>query len=605
MNIKNFFICRSKRNAHRGFTLVEALIGAALFLVISVSIYGAFTGVLTVVSASRAKLIAMSLANERFELIRNLPFSDVGISGSIPSGDILRAESFVRSGFTFQATTTIRNIDDPFDGTIGGTPNDLSPADSRLVEIELGCSSCKNFTPVFVNTRVGPKALETSSTNGALFVKVFDANGQPVHDATVRVVNNLPTVPIVIEDSTNTSGVLQIIDAPPGTNAYQITVTKSGHTTDQTYTPGAVGNPNPSKPHATVAIQQVTQVSFVIDKVSTMNFTSLDQACVPVGAIDFDLTGSKLIGTSPNVLKYSQSLVTNSSGITNLTGMEWDTYPITLTDSVYDLVGMNPIFPVSLAQDSQAQVKIIVAPKNPSTLLVDVKDTATGLPIANANVRLEKAGYDNTLITERGFFTQTDWSGGGGQSTSTDPTKYFSSNNLQAGNPVGILNLSGSFGVYDASGELVSSTFDTGSPSDFQQLTWLPADQPVAAGAGSVRMQIASNNDTTTWNFVGPDGTASTFYTSPISDISSVNDGGRYLRYKLLLGTASTTFSPTISDVSFTFSSACVPPGQVAFTGLDPGAYTLTVSRATYSPQSVNVTIASSWMQQGILLLPE
>ncbi len=589
----------------RGFTLVEMLVGAALFLVLATGIYGAFRSVLTVTSASRAKIVAMDLANERFELIRNLPYEDVGISGSIPNGLLSHVETFVRSGFTFQATTTIRNIDDPFDGTIGGSPNDLSPADSRLVEIEIGCATCRNFAPVFVNSRVGPKNLETSSTNGALFIRVFDANGQPVPDADVRIVNSAAVPAILIEDTTNINGMLQIVDAPPGVNQYQITVSKSGYTTDRTYAPGASGNPNPTKPHATVVIQQVTQISFVIDRVSTMNFSSTNVSCTPIGGIDFNLTGTKLIGTGPDVYKYSQDKITNGSGELSVGNMEWDTYPITLIDGSYDLIGTNPLLPVSLPQNTTQDIDFIVAAKNPRTLLVAVKDSATGLPLENASVQLQKSGYDTTLVTERGFVSQTDWAGGGGQGTSTNPTQYLSSSGIAVNNPSGEIKLNGSFGFYDTSGNLVSSTFDVGSPSNFHQLLWLPGDQPADVGVESVKMQIASNNDTTTWDFVGPDGTSGSYYTSPISDISTVHNGDQFLRYKMYLSTASTTLTPNISDVSMTFSSLCVPPGQVAFSGLSSGTYTLTISLSGYQTYSASVSISAPWQLESISLLPQ
>ncbi len=587
----------------RGLTLVEVLVGVAIFLIISTGIYRSFTTVLSVISLSRAKIIAMDLANERFELIRNLPYQDVGIIGGLPAGDLLHAETFVRAGFSFQATTTIRNVDDPYDGTIGGTPNDLSPADYKLVEIEIGCATCKNFPPVFVNTHVAPKGLETSSTNGALFVRVFDANGQPVPDADIHVVKTTSPA-LTIDDSTNVSGMLQIVDAPPGVNAYQITVSKSGYTSDQTRTPGAVGNPNPTKPHATVAVQQVTQISFVIDRISTMNVSSMDLFCAPIAGVDFNLQGTKLIGTGPNVLKYNQNLVTNSSGLKTVSNMEWDSYPITLIDSDYYLVGTNPLLPISLAQNSTADVKLVVEPKNPSTLLVIMKDMSTGLPLSDATVRLTKTGFDQTLITERGFKTQTDWSNGGGQSTSTDPKAYFSSNNINVSNPVGEVKLTGAFGSYNASGNLVSSTFDASSTSIFRQLSWLPASQPAAAGTDSVKMQIATNNDATTWNFLGPDGSAGTYYTSPISNISSAHDNTRFLRYKLFLSTASSTFTPNISDISVTYSSECIPPGQIAFTGLSSGTYTMDVSHIGYTSQSISISVGSTWQQQEIFLVP-
>ena len=605
--MKIFFITKKRNHgfALGGFGLVEMIVGAAVFLIVAMSTYEAFTTTFKLISASRSKIVAMDLANEQFEIVRNLPYSDVGIAFGIPPGKLEHVQNLTRSGYNFIATTTVRNIDDPFDGTIGGNPNDLSPADNKLVEIEIGCPTCKNFQSVFVNTRVAPKNLETASTNGALFVNVLDANGQPVSGAAVHIVNSQAVpLPIVIDDSTNINGMLQVVDAPPGVNAYEITVTKAGYTTDKTYTPGAVGNPNPSKPHATVVLQQVTQLSFVIDRVSSMEVSSVSQTCAEIPSVVFSLTGTRLIGTNPDVLKYDQNHTTNDSGLETISNLEWDTYELIGKDGTYDLIGTNPIFPVNLIPNNIQGVQLVMAPKDPSSLLVVVKDTASQLPLASSTVRLEKGSYDKTLITDRGFLKQTDWSGGGGQSTSTNPTQYFSSSNIDVNNPAGEIKLNGSFGVYDESGSLISSTFDAGSPSNFYELSWLPKDQPPASGLESIKLQVATNNDTTTWNFVGPDGTAGSYYTSADSNIGDGHKGDQFFRYKVFLHTDDTGFTPNVSDISFTFTSACVPPGQVAFTGLDSGTYDITVSRDGYVMYVGQADVSLSWQQVEVSLSP-
>lgn len=587
-----------------GFALVELLVGVGVFMIIAVGIYGAFSTTLKLISTSRSKVVAMDLANEQFEIVRNLPYASVGIVSGIPSGSIPHVQNLTRSGFLFIATTTVRNIDDPFDGTLGGNPNDLSPADNKLVEIEIGCPACKNFVPVFVNTRVAPKNLETASTNGALFINVLDASGQPVPDAAVHVVNNSQVPAVVIDDSTNINGVLQIVDAPPGVNVYEITVTKAGYTTDKTYTPGAVGNPNPLKPHATVAVQQVTQISFIIDRLSSLDVSSVTQTCAAIPSVDFSLEGTRLIGSSPDVLKYDQDHVTNGSGLKSISNLEWDSYSLLVSDSGYDLIGTNPIFPLNLLPNTDQDTELIVAPKDPRGLLVIVKDSATQLPLSTADVNLENNPYNETLVTGRGFLNQTDWSGGGGQGTSTDATRYYSSTNIDSGSPVGEIKLSGSFGVFDSSGTLTSSTYDTGSASNFHQLVWQPLDQPPAAGADSVRFQIATNNDTETWNYIGPNGTAGDYYTSANTNINSIHNGDRYLRYRVYLNTNDTSVSPNISDISFTFTSSCIPPGQVFFSGLSSGVYDVTVTRSGYSPYTGQINVSSNWQQLEVSLSP-
>lgn len=585
--------------------MVELLIGVTVFTMIAVAVYGAYTSIFNTVYISRSRLEAVDLSNELLEIVRNMPYADVGISGGIPNGNLLHDQTLVRGGSTFQVTTTVRNVDDPFDGTLGGSPNDLSPADFKLVEIEINCSLCQRFTPIVVTTRVAPKNLETASTNGALFVRVFDANGNPIQDANVHIENNLIAPPIIIDDVTNVNGMLQIVDAPPGVNAYDITVTKSGYSTDRTYSP-TVANPNPSKPLATVALQQVTQLSFVIDQVSTLSVNSVTQTCTPVGSIDFNLKGAKVIGTAPDVLKYNSNKVTGGAGTLSINDLEWDTYSFTLTDASYDLIGVNPTSPITLLPNSTQNLQLIVVPKNPSTVLVMVKDSVTNLPLSDVDVTISKSGFTSvTGATGQGYITQTDWSGGSGQSTTTDFTMYYSSDgNVEVNGPAGDVVLRSVFGEYVYSGILESSTFDTGSVSNFQKILWSPVDQPVDAGNPNVRFQVATNNDGGVWNFRGPDNTSGSYYTTSNQNINTANNGNQYFRYKVFLDTVSTSSTPNISDVSFTYTSQCTPPGQVYFNALPLGTYNLHLTKSGYVDQDVSIDVLSDWQSVEVVMIP-
>lgn len=589
----------------KGFSLVELLVGVAVFTVIGVSIYGSYKSIFDAVYTSRARLLAVDLANEQLEIVRNLPYSDVGIQSGLPEGNLPHTQTLIRGGASFLVTITVRNIDDPFDGTLGGAPNDLSPADFKIVEVNIDCASCRNFQQVVVTSRVAPKNLETASTNGALFIKAFDANGNPVSDANVHVTNTVASPSITIDDVTNVSGMLQIVDAPPGTNAYNISVTKSGYSTEQTVVTSG-GNPHPMKPPATVALQQVTQISFVIDRLSSMNVSSVTQNCSVAPSVSFNLKGEKLIGQNPSVYKYNNSFTTNGSGILNLSNLEWDNYTVNLTDAAYDLVGINPISPVSILPGSSVSLKLVVLPKSSNTVLVSVKDSLTNLPLSGVDVMLSKSGFTTVeKYTGQGYMIQSDWSGGAGQATSTDPTKYSTSDgNADVSGQVGDVFLAKIFGDYVFSGNLTSSSFDTGSASNFDKILWNPTGQPVGAGTPNVRFHVATNNDGGTWNYAGPDGTSATYYTTANQNISAINNGNRYLRYKMFLDTNSTSTSPNISDVSFTFTSDCTPPGQVYFNSLPVGTYDLHLSKSGYADQDVQIEINSDWQFQEILMIP-
>ncbi len=586
----------------KGFTLVEVLVGTAVFLVIATAVYQAYTSLFILIGANQYKILALNLANEQFEIVRNLAYSDVGETTGIPRGKIPHSQNLVRGGVTFTVTSTIRNIDLPFDGTIGGTPNDLSPADNKLVEVEVTCAACTGFSPITLTTTVAPRNLETASTNGALFIKVFDANGQEVVDAEVHVVNS--AAGITIDDVTDINGMLQIVDVPPGANAYAITVTKPGYSTASTHA-ASVANPNPTQPDATVLIQQVTQVSLAIDRTSTLEVESLSPICAAIGNIDFRLTGSKLIGE--NLLKYSHDHATNGSGMYSNSSMEWDSYTIANIDDAYDVVGVNSLNSFALNPNSSQHVALLVAPKNPRTLLVTVKDANTGLPISDATVVLEDDEEDaTTQITDRGYINQTDWSGGAGQEAYTDLVKYFSDDgNIETGSPDGELELRNVFGSHAAAGSIVSSVFDVGIPSNYNKIIWTPTDQPPAAGADSVKFQFATNDEvsTTTWNYTGPDGTSATYYTLADTTLHSIHNGHRYARYKVFLSTESDTVTPNISDIAFTYTSSCTPPGQVVFSGLESGTHTLTVSKSGYTTVvDEAVSISDPWAERIITL---
>jgi putative ABC transport system permease protein len=300
----------------KGFTLLEVLVSAAVFLIIAIALYRTYASLFALTSVTQFKILALNAANEQFEIIRNLPYADVGEVNGIPNGKIPHSQTLVRGGVTFTITTNIRNVDLPFDGKLGGNPNDLSPADNKLAEVRIDCSTCKNYVPITLTTTISPKNLETASTNGALFIKVFDANGLAVSGATVRVVNTKVTPNIVVQDETDVNGMLQIVDVPPGVQAYSITVSKAGYSTARTYPPGGVVNgylnPTPTQPDATVVIQQVTQASFAIDRVSTLTFKSVSPVCAPIGGLDFNLSGSKTVGVS--IPKFITNLVTDGAG---------------------------------------------------------------------------------------------------------------------------------------------------------------------------------------------------------------------------------------------------------------------------------------------------
>lgn len=395
-----------------GFTLIETLVGSAVFLVVALSVYQAFSTLMSVTLASRAKVAGIELANERFEIIRNLPYEDVGIVGGLPAGKVVRSQNITRDNYTFTVLTTIRNMDDVFDGTIGGNPADTSPADYKLVDMDITCGNCKNFSPLNFTTLVAPHALETASTNGALFVRVLDSGGVPISGSSVHISNTQINPNIVIDETTDNTGWIKIIDAPTGINAYNITATKAGYTQDQTYPLGGAAGPNPVKPDANVAQQQVTQVSFAIDRLSSLSVQTVDTSCESLPATGFSLTGTKEIGT--DVLKYpTQNFTTDGTGNYFIPTIEWDMYSALLTGAAYDMAGADPMPSFAINPNEAVNLKLLAVPHASRALLVFVKNSSN-TAIDGATVHLEKSGFDQIKTTNSGTCAtpgQVFWNG--------------------------------------------------------------------------------------------------------------------------------------------------------------------------------------------------
>ncbi len=569
------------------------------------TLFSGYTVMMKAIAVSRSRLTQSALANEKIEIINNLPYDSVGIVSGVPAGLILGTESISRGGSTYTINTIVRNIDDPFDGVIDGAPDDLAPIDYKLVEVQVTCTSCSNPYLISSTARIAPPEIETATTNGLLLIRAFDATGTALAGANVHMQNAATGPTITVDDTTDSLGELRILGLPPATQLYQVSVTKSGYSTDQTLTVGAAGNPNPVKPHSTITSSNTTQVSFAIDRTSTLNVRTSDSACIAIPSIAYNLKGAKIIGTTPTVYKYNQNLNSGGSGLNTLTPIEWDTYTATLATTSYTIAGTIPLMGTLVSPNTSTDLRVVLAPRVDRNLLVTVVSGTTGLPLSDASVRLRKGAYDVTKTTGLGTTNQTSWSGGSGQATFTDITKYFSQdNNIAINNPAGDLKLLNVSGSYVASGDLTSSTFDTGSANDYQTLSWSPSTQPAQTGTNPVRFQIATNNDNATWDFKGPDGTSGTYYTTPGTSIASVHDGDQYLRYKVLLQTSNSAYTPTISDISFTYTSSCIPPGQVLFTGRGSGNHTLTVSKTGYASQTITVAMSVNEKTQTVTLVP-
>jgi len=581
--------------SQRGFSLMEILVAIAMFAIITSGIFLTYGNILEVINRSRSRAIGTTILNEQIEIIRNLQYDDIGIAGGFPAGVIPYQKSIVREGGLYLVTAFVRSIDDDYDGQVGGSPNDTAPADYRLVELEVSCPDCFAFAPMRFTTWFAPENLEASAPNGSLFINVFDANGQPVGQADIEITNTSLNPTITIVDTSNNSGTLQLVDVPTSTNGYEITVTKDGYSSDQTYVPGGAGNPNPLKPHSTVVFQEITEISFAIDQLSNLQVETYDDFCSPIGGISFDVVGNRLIGSGPDVPKYEDSFTTDSGGQFSVSAIPWDTYIFTNTSSsAYDIVGSNPLVPVPVNPGSTTPVAFVLQPAAATSLVIRVVDES-GDGLTNATVNLVKGAFNETKLTGERYREETNWFGG--QYAAQDGTV----DDTTAGQLTIIQTLPGVYAT-NTNSWLISNTFDLGvQTTEFFGLQW-SAVTPLPPGS-SYSFQLASNNDQATWNFIGPDGTTGTSYTTSPAPIGNWHDGNRYFRYRLALNTTNQTGTPTIQDVGFRFRSGCTPGSQAFWDGLSAGSYVVTVTKSGYNIATSTIVVGSGWQEKVINLI--
>ncbi len=553
-----------------GFTLIEAVIAIGIFAIFVTGIYGSIQLSFSLVYHSRVRILGTALLNEQMEIVHNAPFDSIGIVNGSPAGIFEYVTTTERNGVKFEITRTIRNVDDPFDGTIGGSPADTAPNDYKFVQIEVRCTSCGQVQPLSMYTYIAPKYLEGNLNHGALFVHVIDAYGAAVSNASVTIIATSTNPTYNFTDTTDVNGYLRIYDLATGTAKYFIQTTKSGYTVDRTYAPSST-NPNPSTPHITIIKQAVSNLTLTIDQTSTLSLTTKNNQCTPVAGVPVQIKGSRLIGTNPSVYLINENYTTNVLGQTGILDVPWDSYGMSVTG--YDLIGTIPDVPMSILPGSSQVGDLIIGPNTTRSLVVMAKNQ--GAPIAGATVTI--TGPNNFSLIQKtgvGSIAQTDWSLGPDNDVFGAGQGYSSGSGVDPYTSAGNVTLAKNGSVYVSSGYLESSTIDTGENPHYVIWSWNPIAQSPST---TLRVQIATSPSSTgqTWNFVGPDGTSATYFTENDVTISGEHEGEQYMRYRVYLDTIDSSVSPVLSDLTLVYTNACTPPGQVYAGGLAAGQYTV------------------------------
>ena len=382
---------KTTKNKDRGFSLVEAIFGIFLLAILALGIYGAFAFGMKVSIHNRLVTTGTAIAEKQIEAIKSMKYTEIGVRGGIPAGNLEATETEVQDGTTFTIQRSIRYIDDPLDEK---SPKDETPADYKQVEIKVSWPSSFTSNKVTLNTIISPPKRESDLNMGVLIINVVDGEGNPLEGAMVNIKNTTLTPQIDTTQETDNLGSLVLPGVPPASTSYQITVSKDGYETVGTYPPFPESPFNPLDAHLSVSQGQTTSKSFVIDKLSTMNITILDNLNQPLANTSFALKGGRVIGTTvepaPKPVYYfdKTDLLTDSNGKWQKSDLGKGPYAFSISNPNYELITTNPPLNWNLASEENKSVTVIMGNKSSNILVLTVKEQETGTTITGASVTL-------------------------------------------------------------------------------------------------------------------------------------------------------------------------------------------------------------------------
>lgn len=305
--------------AQAGLSLVEVIFVSALIMLVFGGLLAGMRYSLELIAQSRAQLSALSLANDRMELFRSLPYDDVGTVSGIPSGTIPQTSTTMLNGIEFTERVLVEFIDDPADGQLTATTTDSNgiPSDYKRIKIELTWEIYERPGSLSLVSNIVPRSIETTAGGGTARINVIDQDSLPLPGAEVRLFNDALSPAIDITRFSDISGAALFSGAPAGSE-YEVVVTAPGYSTDQTYR-ATTSNPNPITAPFTVLESDISTLTFQIGELSDLDiagYTNVNYASTTANFADWsEVAASSSVALNGGELELDNTLgVYDSSG---------------------------------------------------------------------------------------------------------------------------------------------------------------------------------------------------------------------------------------------------------------------------------------------------
>jgi hypothetical protein len=244
-----------------------------------------------------------------------------------------------------------------------------------------------------------------------LSINIYSKNPEsgetnPVADSVVHVSNSEIGLDTEKETDENGNATFMGSNIRYSIQKYEITLSKSGYEAVLTMPPYPATSYNPTDVHASVVLGAPNVVNIAQNKLADLKITAVNFLDQPIPNINFHIKGGRKMGTTIGsndpVYNLDGSSKTGSGGEKEYNDISPGQYEIipSLGGTNYELVRLDPVSPYTLLSENPATVKIELADKNTSSLLVVVTGD-DGEPVSGANVQLKNdtLGYDSSLTT--------------------------------------------------------------------------------------------------------------------------------------------------------------------------------------------------------------
>lgn len=324
-----------------GATLVELVVSLAVLAIVMVSMFALYTNLISGMFVARSKAVATTLATNQMEYLKGLSYDSLAVAGgSIYSANPLPASSTtVLNNITYTVQTSINYVDDAYDGCTnyptpavkllycrnypppnGAPAVDSNPQDYKTIHVSVKNKSGDLLAEV--DTQVGARVAETSSTTGAMLVTVLDDNGNPISGATVGVVNTSVVPNLSLSDSSDSNGVAIFYGLPPDTGTdYTVSASLSGYSSLSTIK--SSGSLQPTYPSQNIVTQQSSSVTLTLKRqgANSLLVEAVDTAGAPISGLRVYMKGGyKKYTQLTDTAYYFDNLTPDTRPTTDATG---------------------------------------------------------------------------------------------------------------------------------------------------------------------------------------------------------------------------------------------------------------------------------------------